>query len=115
MLLASIFAGACTFKTFSSPKAVNRVEDLLCTGVVFGKACLCMSLYVWVRDWWSLAERCDNHRDFASTPYPLPQWFAEIWAVHCLSIIRLLYTYMALLGVPWVLLLDYWNLIMWKY
>ena len=28
---------------------------------------------------------------------------------------RLLFTYEALLGVPWVLLLDYWNLIMWKY
>ena len=31
------------------------------------------------------------------------------------TVLRLLYTYEALLGVPWVLLLDYWNLIMWKY
>ena len=78
MLLASIFAGACTFKAFPSLKAFHRAEDLLWTGVVFGKACLCMSLYVWVRDWWSLAERCENHRVLAPTPHSLPKRVAEV-------------------------------------
>ena len=49
---------------------------LIFAGVIFGKGCLCMSLYVWVRGWWSAAE-------------------------------QLLYTYEALLGVPWVLLLSH--------
>ena len=73
-----------TWHSPGPPAFVRVLLALIFAGVIFGKGCLCMSLYVWVRGWWSAAE-------------------------------RLLYTYEALLGVPWVLLLDHWNLIFWKY
>ena len=74
-------------------------------GVVFGKAMLAMALYVWTRSWWSLGERL---LFTCATSASLRPW-------DNLKLMLACGRYEALLCVPWVLLLDHWNLIFWKY